>query len=148
MYIFFLCSNGNANVQEQIGRESVEPVDAARVSSWLAATGETAARGQHAAQASPSEAAFSMQQPQTSSAARGRHAARQLAELQKQNPALKKEHEKVKDAPQVEDDDIPMKKAANKQLFTVIYYLGSIEYRFNDPIVFSEIAYSATLFGK
>ncbi len=88
-------------MQEQIGRESVEPVDAARVSSWLGATGETAARGQHAV--------------------------RQLAELQKQNAALKKELEKVKDAPQVEDDDIPMKKAANKQLFTVIYYLGSID---------------------
>jgi Ca2+-binding EF-hand superfamily protein len=54
-------------VQEQIDQESVEPVDAARVSSWLAATGEAVTEatvmGQHAARASPSDAAFSMQQP-------------------------------------------------------------------------------------
>ena len=53
-------------MQEQNGRASVEPVDAARVSSWLGGTGEAAARGQHAARALPSEAASSMQQPQTS----------------------------------------------------------------------------------
>ncbi len=88
-------------MQEQIDRASVESVDAARVSLWLGGTGGAAARGQHAV--------------------------RQLAELQKQNAALKKELEKVEDAPQVEDDDISMKKAANKQLFTVIYYLGSID---------------------
>ena len=41
-------------------------------------------------------------------------AERQLADLQKQNSALKKELE-------------IMKKAANEQLFTVIYYLGSID---------------------
>jgi hypothetical protein len=39
-YIILLCSNGNANAQEQNGRASVEPVDAARVSSWLGGTGE------------------------------------------------------------------------------------------------------------
>ena len=60
-----MCSNGNANFQEHIDRESVEPVDAARVLSWLGGTGEAAARGQHAARALPSEAASSMQQPQT-----------------------------------------------------------------------------------
>jgi hypothetical protein len=80
-------------VQEQIDQASVEPVDAARVSSWLAATGEATVTGQHAARASPSDATSSMQQH----------------------------------APQVEDDDISMKKAENKQLFTVIYYLGSID---------------------
>ncbi len=84
-----------------MGRESVEPVDAARVSSWLAATGEATVTGQHAV--------------------------RQLAELQEQNAALKKELEKVEDAPQVEDDDLSMKEAANKLLYTVIYYLGSID---------------------
>jgi len=52
-------------VQEQNGRASVEPVDAARVSSWLVGTGEAAARGQHGARALPSEAASSMQQAQT-----------------------------------------------------------------------------------
>ncbi len=62
LYIVFLCSNGNANVQEQNGRASVEPVDAARVSSWLASTGEATMR-QDAARASPSDAASSMQQP-------------------------------------------------------------------------------------
>jgi hypothetical protein len=51
-------------VQEQNGRASVEPVDAARVSSWLPAT-EAATVDQHAARASPSDAASSMQQPQT-----------------------------------------------------------------------------------
>ena len=130
MYIILLCSNGNANVQEQNGRASVELLDAARVSSWLGGTGEAAARGQHAARAAPSEAASSMQQPQTlreRELLRAEAAEGQLAELQKQNAVLKKELEKVKDAPQVEDDDIPMKKAANKQLFTVIYYLGSID---------------------
>ncbi len=45
-YIIFLCSNGNANVQEQIGPESVERVDAARASPG-------------------SDAASSMHQPQT-----------------------------------------------------------------------------------
>jgi len=50
-------------VQEQNGRASVEPVDAARVLSWLGGTGEAAARGQHGL---PSEAASCMQQPQTS----------------------------------------------------------------------------------
>ena len=54
-------------MQEQIDQASVEPVDAARVSSWLAATGEAAARGQHAAQDSTSDdASFMQQQPQTS----------------------------------------------------------------------------------
>jgi hypothetical protein len=42
----------------------VERVDAARVSSWLAST-EAATMGQHAARASPSDAASSMQQPQS-----------------------------------------------------------------------------------
>jgi hypothetical protein len=51
-------------VQEQNGRESVEPVDAARVSSWLSST-EAATMGQDAARVSPSDAASSMQQPQT-----------------------------------------------------------------------------------
>ena len=52
-------------MQEQNGRASVEPVDAARVSSWLAST-EAATMGQHAARALPgSDAASSMQQPQT-----------------------------------------------------------------------------------
>jgi Ca2+-binding EF-hand superfamily protein len=64
LYIIFLCSNGNSNAQEQNGRASVEPVDAARVSSWLAST-EAATMGPHAARASPSDAASSMQQPQT-----------------------------------------------------------------------------------
>ena len=45
-------------MQEQNGRASVEPVDAARVSSWLASTGE-ATMGQD----SPSDAASFMQQP-------------------------------------------------------------------------------------
>jgi hypothetical protein len=40
IYIILLCSKGNANVQEQNGRASVDPVDAARVSSWLGGTGE------------------------------------------------------------------------------------------------------------
>jgi hypothetical protein len=125
-----LCSNGNANVQEHIDRESVEPVDAARVSSWLAATGEGTVRGQYAARVSRSDAASSMQQPQTlreRELLRAEAAEGQLAELQKQNAAFKKELEKVKDSPQVEDDDISIKKAENKQLFTVIYYLGSID---------------------
>ncbi len=52
-------------MQEPNGRASVEPVDAARVSSWLGGTGEAAARGQHAAQASPSDAASSVQELQT-----------------------------------------------------------------------------------
>ena len=56
-------------MQEQIDRASVarslKPVDAARVSSWLAATGEATVTGQHAALASPSDATSSMQQPQT-----------------------------------------------------------------------------------
>jgi hypothetical protein len=117
-------------VQEQIDRASVEPVDAARVSSWLAATGVATVTGQHAARASPSDATSSMQQPQTlreGELLRAEAAEGQLAELQKQNAALKKELEKVKDAPQVEDDDISMKEAANKLLSTVIYYLGSID---------------------
>jgi hypothetical protein len=91
---------------------------------------EAAARGQHADRDSPSDAASSMQQPQTlreRELLRAEAAEGQLAELQKQNAALKEELEKVKDAPQVEDDDISMKKAENKQLFTVIYYLGSID---------------------
>ena len=117
-------------MQEQIDQASVEPVDAARVSSWLAATGEATVTGQHAARASPSDATSSMQQPQTlreGELLRAEAAEGQLAELQKQNAALKKELEKVKDAPQVEDDDISMKEAANKLLSTVIYYLGSID---------------------
>jgi hypothetical protein len=117
-------------VQEQIDRESVEPGDAACVSSWLAATGEATVRGQHAARASPSDTASSMQQPQTlreRELLRAESAEEQLADLQKQNAALKKELEKVKDAARVEADDISMKTAANKQLLTVIYYLGSID---------------------
>jgi hypothetical protein len=51
-------------VHEQDGRASVEPVDAARVSSWLAST-EAATMRQHAARALPSDAASSMQQPHT-----------------------------------------------------------------------------------
>jgi Ca2+-binding EF-hand superfamily protein len=51
-------------VQEKNGRTSVEPVDAARVSSWLAST-EAATMRPHAASASPSDASSSMQQPQT-----------------------------------------------------------------------------------
>ena len=113
-------------MQEQNDRESVEPVDAARVSSWLAAAGEATVRGQHAARDPASDASSSMQQLQTlreRELLRAEAADGQLAELQKQNAALKKELEKVKDSPQVEDDDISMKKAVNKQLFTVIYFL-------------------------
>ncbi len=106
-------------------------MDAARVSSWLAVTGEGTVRGQYAARVSRSDATSSMQQPQTlreRELLRAKAAEGQLAELQKQNAAFKKELEKVKDAPgQVEDDDLSMKKEANKQLFTVIYYLLSID---------------------
>ncbi len=54
LYLIFLCSNGNANAnananaQDHNGRSPVEPVDAARVSSWLAST-EAATMRQHAA---------------------------------------------------------------------------------------------------
>jgi hypothetical protein len=48
----------------------------------------------------------------------------QLGDLQKKNAALKKG--KITASPQIfEEDEIPMK-GSNKQLFTVIYYLGSI----------------------
>jgi hypothetical protein len=45
----------------------------------------------------------------------------QLGDLRKKNAALKKELEKATGSPQIfEVDDIPMKKATNKQLFTLI----------------------------
>ena len=125
----------------------MEPVDGARVSSWLPAI-EAAARGQHAARASPSDASSLMQQPQTLRERELAEAAQaQLAGLQKQNAALKKELEKANAAPQVQDD-ITMKKATDKQLSRVVYYLGSID-RYNDTIVFSAIVFSTTtLSGK
>ncbi len=45
----------------------------------------------------------------------------QLADLQKQNAALKKELEK---ATASQEDDIPMKTSTNDEIFTVIYYIG------------------------
>ena len=90
-------------MQEQNDRESVEPVDAARVSSWLAATGEATVRGQHAARAPPSDATSSMQQPQTlreRELLRAEAVEGQLAHG-KQNAVLNKETEKANATPQV-----------------------------------------------
>jgi hypothetical protein len=50
----------------------------------------------------------------------------QLAHHRKKNAAL--ELEKATASPRIfEEGDIPMKKATNEQLVTVIYYLGSID---------------------
>ena len=48
---------------------------------------------------------------------------------------MKKELEEETASPPIfEEDDIPMKKATNQQLFTVIYYPGSIDCIFRDSI--------------
>jgi hypothetical protein len=107
----------------------------ANVGSWVSSpTAETettnAATSHH--EALFRDAADALSRAEAAEAAEG-----QLGDLQKKNAAvLKKELEKATASPPIfEEEDIPMKKATNQHLVTVIYcLLGSIDCIFRDCI--------------